>query len=209
MSQTRANVSISTRPGKIKVLSAKDKGIPDDAFKSAKCVAVVPSMLEGGFIFGAEHGRGVATCRTAEGWSAPAFFTISGGSWGAQVGVEGVDLVMLFMTDEGAKHLLSAKFKLGGDASIAAGPLGRDASANTDWEFNTNVLTYSRARGVFVGINLEGAVIHQDADATTAVYGRDVSFRQILTGQVPAPADIAAQRFIATVSQDKAEAAAR
>lgn len=191
------------------LLSAKDKGIPDDVLKSAKCVAVVPSMLEGGFIFGAEHGKGVATCRTAEGWSAPAFLTISGGSWGAQIGGEAVDLVMLFMTDEGAKQLLGAKFKLGGDASVAAGPLGRDTSANTDWKFNTEILTYSRARGVFVGINLNGAVIHQDTDSTAAVYGPNVSFRQILTGQVPPPSDTAAQRFIATVSQDKAEAAAR
>jgi lipid-binding SYLF domain-containing protein len=116
---------------------------------------------------------------------------------------------MLFMTDEGAKQLLGAKFKLGGDASVAAGPLGRDASANTDWKFNTEILTYSRARGVFVGINLNGAVIHQDTDSTAAVYGQNVSFRQILTGQVPPPSDTAAQRFIATVSQDKAEAAAR
>jgi lipid-binding SYLF domain-containing protein len=191
------------------LLSAKDKGIPDDVFKSAKCVAVVPSMLEGGFIFGAEHGKAVATCRTAQGWSAPAFFTITGGSWGAQIGGEAVDMVMLFMNDEGAKRLLDADFKLGGDASVAAGPVGREVSANTDWKLNTDVLTYSRARGVFVGINLNGAVVRQDANSTAAVYGQKVDFRQILSGQVPTPPDSSVQRFISTVRQEKAQVAAR
>lgn len=190
------------------LMGASDKGIPDEVFKNAKCVAVVPSMIKGGFVFGAEHGRGVATCRTANGWSAPAFFTITGGSWGAQIGGQAVDLVMLFMTDEGAKKLLDAKFNLGGDASVAAGPVGRDASANTDWKFKTGVLTYSRARGIFAGISLKGAVIRQDEDSTMAVYGRNVSFRQILNGEVRPPHDAAVQRFIATVRHEKAEAAA-
>ncbi len=190
------------------LLAASDKGIPDEVFKNAKCVAVVPSMIKGGFVFGAEHGRGIATCRTAHGWSAPAFFTVTGGSWGAQIGAQAVDLVMLFMTDEGAKKLLDAKFNLGGDASVAAGPVGRDASANTDWKFNTGVLTYSRTRGIFAGLSLKGAVIHQDDDSTMAVYGKNVSFRQILTGQVPSPHESAIQRFLATVRHDKSEAAA-
>lgn len=186
------------------LLAAKDDGIPDNVFKNAKCVAVVPSMIKGGFVFGAEHGRGVATCRTSNGWSAPAFFTVSGGSWGAQIGGQAIDLVMLFMTDEGAKHLLDAKFNMGGDASVAAGPVGRDASANTDWKFKTGVLTYSRTRGIFAGISLKGAVIRQDDDSTMAFYGRNVSFRELLTGAVPNPHDSASQRFIATVRREKA-----
>lgn len=190
------------------LLAAGDNNIPEKVFQNAKCVAVVPSMIKGGFVFGAEHGRGVATCRTSKGWSAPAFFTISGGSWGAQIGGQAVDLVMLFMTDEGAKHLLDAKFNLGGDASVAAGPVGRDASANTDWKFKTGVLTYSRARGIFAGISLKGAVIRQDDESTMAVYGKNVTFRQILEGKVPPPREAAVQRFIATVRHDKAEAAA-
>jgi lipid-binding SYLF domain-containing protein len=190
------------------LLAASDKGIPDQVFKNAKCVAIVPSMIKGGFVFGAEHGKGVATCRTPNGWSAPAFFTITGGSWGAQIGGQAVDLVMLFMTDDGAKKLLDAKFNLGGDASVAAGPVGRDASANTDWKFKTGVLTYSRARGIFAGISLKGAVIRQDDDSTMAVYGKNVSFRQILSGKVPPPHETAIQRLLATVRRDKAEAAA-
>ena len=122
----------------------------------AKCVAVVPHMIKGGFVFGAQGGRGVATCRTEHGWSAPAFFAITGGSWGLQIGVEGVDLVMIFQTDEGMKHLLASKFQLGADASAAAGPVGRHASADTDWKMNAEILTYSRAKGVFAGLTLTG-----------------------------------------------------
>ncbi len=190
------------------LLGASDKGIPQEVFQNAKCVAVVPSMIKGGFVFGAEHGKGVATCRTANGWSAPAFFTLTGGSWGLQIGAQAVDLVMLFMTEDGAKHLLDAKFNMGGDASVAAGPVGRDASANTDWKFKTGVLTYSRTRGIFAGLSLKGAVIRQDDDSTMAVYGKNVSFRQALTGEVPPPRDTAIERFIATVRHEKAEAAA-
>lgn len=185
------------------LLAAPDKGIPEDVFEHAKCVAVVPSMIKGGFIFGAEHGRGVATCRTAHGWSAPAFFAVTGGTWGAQIGGEGIDLVMLIMNDNGMNQLLSAKFKLGGAASVAAGPVGRDASANTDWKLKAEVLTYSRTRGLFAGVTLNGAVIKQDDDATRAFYGRLVGFRPTLTGQVPAPHE--ADRFLATVRRGKAE----
>ncbi len=186
------------------LLGAPDKGIPDDVFKSAKCVAVVPSMVKGGFVFGAEHGRGVATCRTAKGWSAPAMFVITGGSWGLQIGAEGVDLVMLIMNDQGMNDLLSSKFKLGGSGSVAAGPVGREADASTDWKFKSEVLVYSRTRGVFAGLTLNGAVIKQDDDSTRALYGRMVGFRPTLTGQVPAPA--AAEHFLATVRRSKTEA---
>ncbi len=187
------------------LLGAPDNGIPDDVYKSAKCVAIVPSMVKGGFVFGAEHGRGVATCRTQNGsWSAPAMFVITGGSWGAQIGAQAVDLVMLVMNDEGMKDLLSSKFKLGANGSVAAGPVGRDASANTDWKMKAEVLTYSRTRGLFAGLTLDGAVIKQDDDSTVALYGRQVGFRPTLTGQVPAPAG--ARQFLATVRRTKAEA---
>jgi len=185
------------------LLATPDKGIPEKVFESAECVAVIPSMARGGFIFGAEHGRGVATCRTAHGWSAPAFFVITGGSWGAQIGGEAVDLVLLVMNDNGMNNLLSAKFKLGATGSVAAGPVGRDASANTDWKLKAEVLTYSRTRGLFAGLTLNGAVIKQDDDATRAFYGRLVGFRPTLTGEVPAPHE--ADRFLATVRRGKAE----
>ncbi len=189
------------------LLGAPDKGIPDDVFKSAKCVAVVPSMVKGGFIFGAEHGRGVATCRTPNGdWSAPAFFVVTGGSWGAQIGVQAADLVLLIMNQQGMDSLLSSKFKLGGSGSVAAGPVGREASASTDWKMHAEVLTYSRTRGLFAGLTLNGAVIKQDDDATRALYGRMVGFRPILTGQVKPPA--AADSFLARVRHSKSEATA-
>ncbi len=139
------------------IMAAPDRGIPQEVLDHAKCVAVVPHMVKGGFVFGAEGGRGVASCRTATGWSAPAFFAITGGSWGLQIGVEGVDLVMIIQGDRGMQHLLSSKFQLGGDASAAAGPVGRHASADTDWKLNTEILTYSRAKGVFAGLTLTGA----------------------------------------------------
>ncbi len=185
------------------LLGAPDKGIPSDVFKNAKCVAVVPSMIKGGFVFGAEHGRGVATCRDAHGWSAPAFFVVTGGSWGAQIGGEGIDLVMLIMNDNGMNDLLSSKFKLGGSGSVAAGPVGREASASTDWKMKSEVLTYSRSRGLFAGATLNGAVIKQDDDSTRAFYGRMVGFRPTLTGQVTAPHE--ADRFLATVRRGKTE----
>ena len=138
-------------------MAAPDKGIPEEVMDHAKCVAVVPHMIKGGFVFGAQGGRGVATCRTDHGWSAPAFFAITGGSWGLQIGVEGVDLVMVIQNDEGMKHLLASKFQVGADASAAAGPVGRHASADTDWKMNAEILTYSRAKGVFAGLTLNGA----------------------------------------------------
>jgi lipid-binding SYLF domain-containing protein len=169
------------------IAAAPDKGIPEEVLNSAKCVVVVPNLIKGGFIFGAKHGRGVATCRTEQGWSAPAFISVSGGSWGLQIGAEGVDVVMLVMNDSGLQHLLSSKFQLSGEASAAAGPVGRHASAGTDWKMNAELLTYSRSKGIFAGLTLEGAVVEQDADSTTAIYGHDVSFRHILTGRVASP----------------------
>jgi SH3 domain-containing YSC84-like protein 1 len=173
------------------ITAAPDKGIPEEVLGTAKCVVVVPHLVKGGFILGAKHGRGVATCRTSSGWSAPAFISVSGGSGGLQIGVEGVDLVVLVMNDRGLQHLLSSKFEITGEGSAAAGPVGRHASAGTDWKLNTELLTYSRSRGIFAGLTLEGAVIEQDADSTTAVYGNDVPFKNILLGDVSSPASAA------------------
>jgi SH3 domain-containing YSC84-like protein 1 len=188
------------------IMAAPDKGIPQEVLEHAKCVAVVPHMIKGGFVLGAEGGRGVATCRTQNGWSAPAFFAITGGSWGLQIGVEGVDLVMIVQNDRGMQRLLSSKFELGGDASVAAGPVGRHTSADTDWRLNAEILTYSRARGVFAGLSLTGAAIRRDDDSTEAIYGHEVSTRRILLGEIPAPA--VAHSFLDAVSSAKYQARA-
>jgi SH3 domain-containing YSC84-like protein 1 len=169
------------------IQNAPDNRIPEEVLGSAECVAVVPSMLKGGFIFGARYGRGVASCRGEKGWSAPAFFTIGGGSFGLQIGGQAVDLVMLIMNKEGMNRLLSSQFKLGADASAAAGPVGRHASADTDWKMRAQVLTYSRARGLFAGLELAGAVIKQDKDSTRDFYGRMVPFKTSLKGNIEAP----------------------
>jgi lipid-binding SYLF domain-containing protein len=188
------------------IMAAPDRGIPEEVLEHAKCVAVVPHLLKGGFVFGAENGRGVATCRTASGWSAPAFFTITGGSWGAQIGVEGVDLVLVIQGDRGMQHLINSNFEIGGDASAAAGPVGRHASADTDWKLNTEVLTYSRARGAFAGLTLTGAAIRRDQDSTISFYGHDFSTRRILQGAVPAPPT--AESFLNAVRDAKEQARA-
>ena len=188
------------------IMSAPDKGIPEEVLEHARCVAVVPHLLKGGFVFGAENGRGVATCRTENGWSAPSFFAITGGSWGLQIGIEGVDLVMIIQNERGMQHLISSNFQIGGDASAAAGPVGRHASANTDWKLNTEILTYSRARGAFAGVTLNGAAIRHDDDSTEAIYGHKVSTRRILSGQVAVPA--AARSFLDAVRDAKAQAVA-
>src|SRR5258707_9776121 len=179
--------------------SAPDKGIPEEVLDGAKCIAVVPHLVKGGFIFGGKHGRGVATCRTASGWSAPAFISVGSGSAGLQIGVEGVDLIMLIMNDKGMQQLLSSKFQVSGEGSAAAGPVGRHASAGTDWKLDTQMLTYSRSKGAFAGLTLEGAVIQQDADSTTAVYGKDVAFKNVLLGKVPTPE--MAKPFVQSVSK--------
>jgi lipid-binding SYLF domain-containing protein len=171
------------------IMSAPDAGVPNEVIDSAKCIAVVPSLLKGGLGFGGAYGRGVASCRTEKGWSAPAFFSIKGGSFGLQIGGEAVDLVMIIINDNGMKSLLSSKFKLGADGSVAAGPVGRHAEAGTDWKMRAEVLTYSRARGVFAGITLNGAVISQSKDDTRAFYGRMVPFKTILNGNIDAPAE--------------------
>lgn len=179
------------------IMATPDKGIPEEILGSAKCVAVVPSLIKGGFILGGAHGRGVATCRTASGWSAPAPLTTTGGSIGLQIGGQAVDVIMVIMNDRGMTALLTSKFKLGADVSVAAGPVGRHAEGSTDWKMRAEVLTYSRARGLFAGLTLNGAVIKQDEDATRELYGRMVDFKTILTGSVPTPQ--AAEPFVAAV----------
>lgn len=186
------------------IMAAPDSGIPEEVLEHARCVAVVPNMVKGGFIFGGRHGRGVATCRTADGWSAPAFFSIAGGSWGLQIGLEGVDLVMIIQNEKGMQQLLASKFQIGADASAAAGPVGRHASANTNWKMETEILTYSRARGVFAGLTLNGASIKRDDDSMKAIYGRHVTTRNVLLGKVAAPKS--AQSFLAAVRSAKGQA---
>jgi lipid-binding SYLF domain-containing protein len=170
------------------IVETPDKGIPQDLMSSAKCVAVVPSMVNGGFIIGARYGKGLATCRTTDDhWSAPSPVRITGGSVGFQAGAEAVDLVMLVMDQNGMDHLLASKFKVGAGISGAAGPVGREASASTDWKMRAEVLTYSRARGVFGGVDLNGAQIKQDTDDTLALYGKYIKFNNILSGKVAPP----------------------
>jgi lipid-binding SYLF domain-containing protein len=188
------------------IMAAPDKGIPEEVLHGAKCIVVVPDLIKGGFVFGAKHGRGVATCRTGNGWSAPAFVSVGGGSWGLQIGVEDVDLIMLVMNDRGLQHLLSSKLELTGEGSGAAGPVGRHASAGTDWKLNTEVLTYSRVKGAFAGLTLEGAVVQQDEDSTRAIYGKDVKFRPTLTGKVATPKS--ADAFMRAIAEAKEQSAA-
>jgi lipid-binding SYLF domain-containing protein len=195
------------------IMATPDKGIPEEVLTGAKCIVIVPDLIKGGFVFGGKHGRGVATCRTPKGWSAPAFISVGGGSWGLQIGIEDVDLVMLVMNDTGLQHLLSSKFELTGEGSVAAGPVGRHASAGTDWKMNTELLTYSRSKGVFAGLTLEGAVVEQDNDSTHAIYGKHMSFRNILSGKATTPrsaealvnavADAGHQAHIAELKEDK------
>ena len=174
----------------IDMMRASDHGIPGDLIERAKCVVVVPGMKKAGFIFGAKYGKGFATCRRegGSGWSAPAAMQVEGGSFGFQIGASETDVVLLVMNDGGMKHLLSDKFTLGGEASVAAGPLGRNATAQTDAELNAEILSYSRSRGLFAGISLEGAALAPDGETNRELYGRDVTNREILTGDLKTPA---------------------
>src|SRR5579885_3415291 len=161
------------------IMGTPDKAIPDKVLGDARCIAIVPSMIKIAIGFGGSHGKGIATCRTDHGWSAPAPITITGGSWGLQLGGQAVDLVMLVMNQKGMDDLLSSKFKLGANASAAAGPVGRSAAADTDWKMKAEVLSYSRARGIFAGIDLNGSAITQDKDETHVLYGKTIPFPEI------------------------------
>jgi len=186
------------------IMATPDKAIPEKLMQDAKCVAVIPSMLKVAIGFGGSHGKGVVTCRTDNGWSAPAPIEITGGSWGLQLGGQAVDLVMIVTNDQGMQHLLSDKFKIGADASAAAGPVGRNAGADTDWKMKAEVITYSRAKGLFAGIDLNGSSLTQDKGDTRALYGSDVPFSQILAGKVQPPPG--SQPFLAAVHKYTGEA---
>jgi lipid-binding SYLF domain-containing protein len=186
------------------IMATPDKAIPNKVMSGAKCIAVVPSMVKVALVFGGNHGKGVATCRTANGWSAPAPITITGGSWGLQLGGQAVDLVMIATNDQGMQHLLSSKFKIGADASAAAGPVGRDTAADTDIKMNAELLTYSRARGIFAGIDLSGAVVTFDKDEATILFGKPVPGADILNGKIEVPPR--AEPFVAAVKKYTAEA---
>jgi lipid-binding SYLF domain-containing protein len=191
------------------IMGTPDKGIPTKILSDAKCIVVIPSMVNVAVGFGGRHGKGVTTCRTTDssgnGWSAPAPITVTGGSWGLQLGGQAIDLVMLVMNQKGMDHLLTSKFKIGAEATGAAGPVGRQAAADTDLKMKAEILTYSRARGLFAGIDLNGAVIHQDKDETAVLYGKIIPFQTILSGKTEVPA--AGKTFLAAVHK-YAEAAA-
>ena len=179
------------------IMDAPDHAIPDGIMSGAKCIAIVPSNLKISFIFGANYGKGIATCRTAHGWSSPVFFRMTGGSFGFQAGGQASDLVLVIRTEDGMQHMLQSKFKLGADASAAAGPVGRDAQASTDLTLRAQVLTYSRSRGLFLGVSLAGAVVRQDDGDTRAFYGKDYTFYSVLNGEVAPPPE--AENFVKTV----------
>lgn len=192
------------------IMGVKDKSIPDKVMNDAKCIAVVPSLVKIALGFGGEHGKGVATCRLANGdWSSPAPITITGGSWGLQLGGQAVDLVLVVTNQHGMDDLLSSKFKIGANASAAAGPVGRDAGADTDWKMKADILTYSRARGVFAGIDLAGTAITQDKDETRVLYGKFVPFSDILVGKIRPTAGQSNGKFEAAVRKYSAEARER
>jgi lipid-binding SYLF domain-containing protein len=170
------------------IMDTPDQGIPQSLLESAKCIAIIPGEKKFAFVFGGSYGRGLATCRTASGWSAPMFVAVDSGSVGYQIGGSSTDLVMLFMNDHALQSLMSDKFKLGADASVAAGPVGRNASAATDLKLNAEILSYSRSKGIFAGVSLDGAVMQADKSGDQAMYGHDVNRREILNGKVAVPA---------------------
>jgi lipid-binding SYLF domain-containing protein len=185
-----------------------DKGIPDEIVSRARCVAVVPSLKKGAIGIGGQYGQGFATCRTKGGrWSAPAPIRMAGGSWGFQLGGSASDIVMVAVNDKGMQDLLASKFKIGADANASAGPVGRHAQAGTNWKLDSELLTYSRSKGLFAGISLDGTNVSQNDDDTAALYGHLVPFRTILSGQTPAPAG--AQEFVSAITRyfNRAQAA--
>ena len=181
------------------LMDTPDKGIPDDIAAKATCVAVVPSFKKGAFVVGAQYGQGVLSCRTGHGWSAPVFIQMTGASFGLQAGGEATDLVLVATSHDGFQRLLKDKVKLGGDAAVAAGPVGRNSQASTTELANAAFLSYSRSRGVFAGVDLTGDVVNQNQDDTRTYYGKDLSYETILTGGVPVPQS--ARHFVRTVSE--------
>lgn len=181
------------------VMATPDRGIPQEILSDATCVGVVPGLKKAAFVIGGEYGRGVVTCKTGHGWSAPAFIGITGGSFGFQIGGQSTDLVMVAVNDKGFQDLLKSKFKIGADAAASAGPVGRNAKAGTDWKLNAELLTYSRSKGLFAGIDLDGAVVSANDEDTHAFYGSDASYQSILKGSVAVPSN--ARAFVSTVAK--------
>jgi lipid-binding SYLF domain-containing protein len=179
------------------IMATPDKGIPDQILRGAKCVVVVPAYKKGAFVVGAQYGQGVATCRTPNGWSAPVFVQLAGGSFGWQIGGQSTDLVLIAMNQNGLQDMLKNKVKLGADAAASAGPVGRNAQAGTDWKLNAEFLTYSRSKGLFAGLDLDGTVLSQNGDDTRTEYGSDIPFKTVLEGNVPVPDN--AKPFVRTV----------
>lgn len=181
------------------IMQTPDRGIPNSIVKQATCIAVVPSLKKGAFIVGAEYGQGVVTCRTGRGWSGPVFIRMAGGSFGFQIGGQGTDLVLVAVNDKGLQDLLKSKFKIGGDAAASAGPVGRNAQADTDISMRAELLTYSRSKGLFAGIDLDGTTVSQNTDDTTTLYGAPHTFDQILKGNVLPPED--SRPFLRTIAK--------
>jgi SH3 domain-containing YSC84-like protein 1 len=181
------------------IMSTPDKAIPDGIAKQAVCIGVIPGVVKGAFIFGAEYGQGVVTCRTGHGWSGPVFIRLAGGSFGFQIGGQGTDLVLVAINQKGFQDLLQSKFKIGGDASAAAGPVGRDTQASTDLSLRAELLTWSRSRGLFAGIDLNGVSVSQNKEDTDVLYGEPHSFESILHGNVPPPPS--ATLFLETIKK--------
>jgi len=181
------------------IMKTPDKGIPRDLLEKAKCVAIIPGEEKAAFIFGGNYGKGLATCRTATGWSAPMFVAVGGGSVGFQIGASFTDVVLLFMNDHALQSLMSDKFKIGADVTVAAGPVGRQASADTDIKLKAEILSYSRSKGVFAGVSVDGAVVQADHSGDKAMYGSDVTHQEILNGKVAAPEP--AQKLLAELAR--------
>ena len=181
------------------IMATPDKSIPNSILRDATCVGVVPGLIKGAFLIGAEYGQGVVTCRTGHGWSAPVFIKMTGGSFGFQIGGQGTDLVLVAVNQKGFQDLLKSKFKIGGDASAAAGPVGRDTQAATNWKLQSELLTWSRAKGLFAGIDLNGVAVTENTEDTTAFYGQPHTFAEILKGNVLPNDD--AKPFLTTVAQ--------
>ncbi len=189
------------------IMATPDKGIPSSILAGASCVVVIPKYKKGAFVVGAQYGQGVATCRTPRGWSAPVFVKLEGGSFGWQIGGQSTDLVLVAMNQKGLQDMLKNKFKIGGDAAASAGPVGRNAQAGTDWKLNAEFLTYSRSKGLFAGLDLDGTVLDQNNDDMTVEYGSAIPFQTVLHGGIPVPAN--ARHFVSTVARYFVAAKAR
>lgn len=200
---TREDLQVRIDSAKLvldEIMNAGDKSVPQNILQQATCVVVVPGMVKGAFIFGAQYGQGVVTCRTGHGWSAPVFLRMAGGSWGLQVGGQSTDVILIAVNDRGLQDLLKNKFKIGGDASAAAGPVGRRTEAATDWKMSAELLSYSRSKGLFAGISLDGTSVSQNREDTELYYGRAETFENVLKGNVAVPEG--AKPFVRDVAQN-------